>query len=138
MRSLQNHLLSLCPFYQHAPASLQHPNWQLLKTATASQAEKGNSGKEDTAGADKAGEEFNHPPNLRVLNAVGLYAPFPFNSMSFGQHLVRFFLLEIIPLRGTRSYCWYKKAVETRLGFGYSSLSMVLYTCIFHGLKGKS
>lgn len=77
MRSLQNHRLSLCPFYQHAPASLQHHNWQWLKTATASQAENNNSGKEDMAGAEKPREEFNHPPKPEGFKCSGVICPFP-------------------------------------------------------------
>lgn len=34
-----------------------------------------------------------------------------------------------------RSYCWYRNAVETRLGFGYSYLSMVLCTWFFTAWK---
>lgn len=76
----------------------------------------------------KLGKSSATHQNLRVLNAVGLYAPFLFNSTSFGQHLVRFFLLEIILLRGMRSYCWYRKAVETSLGFGYWCCTFAFFT----------
>lgn len=70
-----------------------------------SQAEKDSSDKEDTAGAEKGREEYNHLPKPECLKYSGVILPLPCLIPEPLGSLVRPFLLEIILPRGMRSHC---------------------------------
>lgn len=125
-------LLSLRPFHQHAPDSCQPPNWQLLETAI--QYHKLWHGRH---GRSRERQRRVQPPTKTWVFKVqwGYNSPSLFYSRTSGQHLVKPFLLEIILSIGMRSHCC--TTVQGGCANTFGLWALLLYLCIFDGLKGN-